>query len=93
MIVQSDEDIIDLVTEDEYNPGEHEVIDGEFPGILSDIIRSPYSADISFAMQTLEHFPEFQYEDEWESTAKEYIKEFIGKDSESLNKRCIRSIW
>ena len=84
VIVQSDEDIIDLVTEDEYNPGEHEVIDGEFPGILPDIIRSPYSADISFTIQTLEHFPGFQYEDEWESKAEKYIKGFIGKDSGSL---------
>jgi len=84
VIVQSDEDIIDLLTEDEYNPGEHEVIDGEFAGILPDIIRSPYSKDIAFAIQTLEHFPGFQYEDEWESKAEEYIKGFIGKEAKEL---------
>ena len=52
-IVLSDENMIDMIMQEEFELEKHEVIKGEFPEILSPIVRSPYSTDICFALKCL----------------------------------------
>ena len=83
-IVLSDEDLIDLILDEKFEPDEHGAIVGELVDILPQIVKSPYCADICFAMESLKHFPELQEKEEWETKAGAYIGKYIGKASEDL---------
>ena len=81
-IVLSDESMIDMIMQEEFEPEKHEeVIRGEFPEILPQIVKSPYSADICFAMKCLRHFPGLQSKKQWQNASEKYIRPFIGKES------------
>ena len=55
----TDNDIMDAILEGEFDPNEDAVrpMEGALIELLPTIIRSPFGADICFAMQALDNYP------------------------------------